>query len=115
MVRLLEWIEAGKVVTPEACKEMLGHLKANDDKDKMTRFLPGGTIVAHKTGSVDASKTDAGIIYVPDSKNKKKTHPIAVCVMTTDNEDKRWVVNNAAQITIGKIGRAVYDYFAEKK
>ena len=66
MVQLLELIDAGKVVSPEACKEMLGHLKACDDKEKMTRFLPPGTVVAHKTGSVNASKTDAGIIYSQD-------------------------------------------------
>ena len=64
MVQLLELIDAGKVVSPDACKEMLGHLKACDDKEKMTRFLPPGTVVAHKTGSVNASKTDAGIMYL---------------------------------------------------
>ena len=46
-VGLLELIHAGKVVTPSACKAMLGHLKANDDKDKMVRFLPEGTVVGH--------------------------------------------------------------------
>jgi len=115
MVRLLELVEAGKVATPAACKEMLGHLKACDDKEKMTRFLPPGTVVAHKTGSVNASKTDAGIIYVPDPADKKKTHPVAVCVLTDENDDKRWVADNAAQVTIGKIAREVYDHFAGKK
>jgi beta-lactamase class A len=115
MVRLLEMLHAGKVVSPNACREMLGHLKACDDKEKMTRFLPPGTVVAHKTGSVNASKTDAGIIYVRDSSDKKKTRPVAVCVLTDENEDRRWVADNAAQVTIGKIARAVYDHFAEKK
>ncbi|MFM8274565.1 MAG: serine hydrolase [Gemmata sp.] len=107
-VRLLELIEAGKVVSPEACKEMLGHLKACDDHEKMTRYLPAGTAVAHKTGSVNASKTDAGIIYT-------KGGPIAVCVLTDANEDQRWVADNAAQVLIGKIAREVYDHFTEKK
>ncbi|HVK16375.1 MAG TPA: serine hydrolase [Fimbriiglobus sp.] len=115
MVRLLEMIHAGKVVTPDACKEMLGHLKACDDKEKMTRFLPPGTVVAHKTGSVNASKTDAGIIYVPDPVDKKKTRPLALCVLTDGNEDQRWAADNAAQVTIGKISKAVFDHFAEKK
>ena len=107
--------QAGKVVSPAACKEMLGHLKACDDKDKMTRLLPPGTVVAHKTGSVNASKTDAGIIYVPDPADKKKTHPVAVCVLTDENKDQRWVADNEAQVTIAKIARAVYDHFADKK
>jgi beta-lactamase class A len=108
MVQLLELIEGGKVVSPESCKEMLGHLRACEDKEKMTRLLPAGTVVAHKTGAVNASKTDAGIIYL-------KSGPVAVCVLTDGNEDQRWVLDNAAQVLIGKIAREVYDHFAEKK
>jgi beta-lactamase class A len=106
MVGLLELIEAGKVVSPVACKEMLVHLKACDDKEKMTRLLPAGTVVAHKTGSVNASKTDAGIIYL-------KSGPVAVCVLTDENDDKRWVIDNAAQVLIAKIAKEVYDHFGE--
>lgn len=114
MVRLLEMIHAGKVVSPKACQEMLGHLKACDDKEKMTRFLPAGTVVAHKTGSLDATKTDAGIIYVPDPADKKKEQPVALCVLTDRNEDQRWAADNAAQVTIGKIAKEVYDHFSAK-
>jgi hypothetical protein len=81
----------------------------------MTRFLPEGTIVAHKTGSLNAAKTDAGIIYLPDAADKKKTHPVALCVMTDGNADQRWVTDNAAQVAIAKIAKEVYDYFASKK
>jgi beta-lactamase class A len=110
MVGLLELIDQGKVVSPEACKEMIGHLKACDDKEKMTRLLPAGTVVAHKTGSVDAAKTDAGIMYL-------KSGPVALCVLTNENDDKRWVADNAAQVLIGKIAKEVHDHFAgeEKK
>jgi beta-lactamase class A len=108
MVELLALIENGKVVSPEACKEMLVHLKACDDKEKMTRLLPAGTVVAHKSGSVNSSKTDAGIIYL-------KSGPVALCVLTDENDDKRWVVDNAAQVLIAKIAREAYDHFSEKK
>jgi beta-lactamase class A len=104
MVQLLELIEAGKVVSPEACKEMLVHLKACDDKEKMPRFLPAGVVIAHKTGSVNASKTDAGILYLKDG-------PVAVCVLTDGNEDQRWVIDNAAQVLIAKIAKEVADHF----
>jgi beta-lactamase class A len=87
---------------------MLDHLKRCDDKEKMTRYLPAGTVVAHKTGSVNASKTDAGIIYT-------KSGPVVVCVLTDGNEDQRWVADNAAQVLIGKIARTVYDHFGGKK
>ncbi|HEY1188645.1 MAG TPA: serine hydrolase [Gemmata sp.] len=108
MVQLLEQIETGKVVSPEACQAMLGHMKACDDKEKMTRYLPAGTVVAHKTGSVNASKTDAGIIST-------KSGPVAVCVLTDGNDDKRWVADNAAQVLIGKIANEVFEHFVSKK
>lgn len=108
MVALLELIDGGNIVSQEACKEMLGHLKACDDREKMMRYLPTGTVVAHKTGSVTGSKTDAGIMYL-------KSGPVAVCVLTDENDDKRWIADNAAQVLIGKIAREAYDHFAEKE
>ena len=105
MIRLLEFIESGKVVSAEACQEMIAHLKACDDKEKMTRLLPAGTVVAHKTGSVNACKTDAGIIYL-------KSGPVAICVLTDENKDERWVADNAGQVLIAKVAKEVFDHFA---
>lgn len=112
-IALLGKIHRNEAASPKSCAAMIEHLKANDDKEQMVRFLPAGTVVAHKTGAVNTVRTDAGIIWVPsDPKQKTKTRPIALCVLTDQNEDQRWVVDNAAQVTIGKIAREVYDHFA---
>jgi beta-lactamase class A len=118
MVKLLELLHTNKLVSPAACKEMLAHMKACDDKDKFPRFLPSGTKVEHKTGSVSDARTDAGIIYVPvpgSDPKAKKTQPIAVCVMTNDNKDRRWVSENGGNATCAKVAKAVYDCFTAKK
>jgi beta-lactamase class A len=118
MVQLLEMLHADKLVSPAACKEMLDHMKKCDDKEKFPRFLPPGTTVAFKTGSVNASKTCAGIIYVPvpgSDPKKKETQPVAVCVMTDENKDQRWVADNAGNLLCAKVAKAVYDHYAEKK
>jgi beta-lactamase class A len=110
-VGLLEKVYQGKVVSPEVCKEMLDHMKKCDDKTKMKRYLPTKIEVAHKTGSVDAAKTDAGILYLPSG-------PVAVCVLTAQNEDKAYKDDNAAHILIGRIGEQIYEHFtigAKKK
>jgi beta-lactamase class A len=107
MVGLLEKVHEGKLVSPEACKEMLGHLKKCDDKDKFTHLLPPKTVVAHKTGSVEDARTDAGIIYTPGG-------PVAVCVLTMDNEDHRWEPDNAGNVFCAKVAKEVYDHFAAK-
>src|SRR5262249_59841620 len=83
MVGLLEKLYQGKLVSPEASKEMIGHLKQCQDKDMFPRLLPEKVAVAHKTGSVSDIKTDAGILYLP-------TGPVALCVLTPNNTDLPW-------------------------
>jgi beta-lactamase class A len=114
MVQLLELIHKRKVVSEKACDEMLGILLKNQDNNMLVRHLPPGTSVAHKTGAVTAARTDAGIVSVRDPADKKVKPVFAICVLTNENEDQRWVVDNAAQATIGKIAKAAYDHFAAK-
>jgi len=83
---------------------MLKHLRACDDNNKFPRFLPPGTKIAFKTGSVDAAKTAAGIIECARG-------PVAVCVLTNDNEDKRWVADNAGNRLCAEVARVVFDHF----
>src|SRR5438105_9961478 len=40
MVGLLEKLHQGKLVSAEACKEMIGHLKKCEDATKLKRLLP---------------------------------------------------------------------------
>lgn len=108
MISLLEKLHDGKLVSPEASKAMLEHLKKCDDKDKFPRLLPAGTVVAHKTGSVSDARTDAGIIYT-------KSGPVAVCVLTAKNEDKSWKTDNAGNLLCAKVAKEVYDYFDRKE
>ncbi len=104
MVRLCEALHRSELVSPEASAAMLKHMKACDDRDKFPRFLPPGTEVAFKTGSVDAAKTAAGIITTPAG-------PVAACVLTDENEDRRWVADNAGNKLCADVARAVFDHF----
>jgi serine-type D-Ala-D-Ala carboxypeptidase (penicillin-binding protein 5/6) len=107
MIRLVEMIQAKKIVTPEACDAMLDHLRHCEDK-RLSRLLPAGVKVAHKTGSVAAVRTDAGLI-------EAKGGPIAICVLTNNNKDQRWTAENAGEVLTSKIARQVYDYFEGDK
>jgi beta-lactamase class A len=103
MIRLLEMLDSKTVVTDDACNTMLDHLRACQDK-RLARLLPAGVKVAHKTGSVSAVRTDAGLI-------EAKSGPIAICVLTRNNKDQRGADDNAAEVLTAKIARAVYDHF----
>lgn len=107
MVGLLELLHAEKLVTPAACKDMLGILEKCDDKEMFVRFLPAGVKVAHKTGAVNAARTEAGILHL-------KSGPVALCVLTNDNDDKRWVLDNAAQVLLATIAKEVAAHFDTK-
>jgi beta-lactamase class A len=104
MIRLLEALYRKQLVSAGACDEMLEHLRACEDKEKLPRFLPPETKVAFKTGSLDDTRTAAGILEWPHG-------PVAVCVLTCDNQDKRWVADNAGNRLCADVARAVYDYF----
>ena len=104
MVELLTQIHNGTAATPESCKAMIEHLTACEDNTMLLRDLPAGTKVAHKTGAVSASRCDAGIVYGPQSK-------FAICVLTTENSDRRWNDNNAAHRLMGDICRIAFDHF----
>lgn len=64
MVTLLEMIEGGKVVSADASKEMIAVLKRNQDSECIARYF-GEAPVAHKTGALDALRSDVGIVYSP--------------------------------------------------
>jgi len=107
MVRLCESLQREELVSPEASRAMRKHLLACQDKDKFPRFLPEGTKLAFKTGSVDAARTAAGIVECPGG-------PVALCVLTDQNEDRRWVADNAGNRLCAEVAKAVFDHFSAK-
>ena len=106
MLALLELLHKGELVSTDASKAMLEHMKKCDDKDKFPRFLPKEVTVAHKTGSVSNARTDAGILYFNQG-------PIALVVLTNENEDKRFERDNAGNKVCADIAKAAVEYFVE--
>lgn len=104
MVRLLEELQVGTRNKPARKQAILGHLKNNADRDKFKRLLPPDTVVAHKDGSTEDTRTDAGLITLPDG-------VVAVCVLTTDNADRRWHPDNAGNLLCARVAKEVHDYF----
>ncbi len=107
MIRLCEALQEKELVSASACDEMLAHMRACDDKDKFPRFLPAGTKLAFKTGSVDEIRTAAGILECPAG-------PVALCVLTRDNVDRRYHPDNAGNRLCAEVARSVFDHFAQK-
>jgi D-alanyl-D-alanine carboxypeptidase (penicillin-binding protein 5/6) len=99
----LEKLSVGELVDEESSKKMLDHLRACDDKLKFRRYLPNAKI-AHKSGSINEVRCEAGLIDTP-------TGPVALCVLTNENKDQSWGDDNEAEILCGRIARAAYRHF----
>ena len=106
MVTLLQQIYQGKIGNRKTSDAILTMLKTCDDTDKFPRFLPKSVTVAHKTGSVNAARTDAGILYF-------KGGPVAICVLTNNNKDTSWTKANTGDKLCADVAKVVYDYYKE--
>jgi beta-lactamase class A len=102
LARLLAAMHRGELVSDSASKRMIELLKLQFVRDRIPRLLPPGTAVAHKTGEVDASKNDCGIVYA-------REHPYVFCALTNENADRRWVADNEALVLVAELSRLVYD------
>jgi beta-lactamase class A len=104
MLRLYELLERNELVSPQASKAIREHLQTCQEPNKFPRFLPPGTVLAFKGGSVDDARTAAGIIESPAG-------PLAICVLTAENQDKSWTAENAGDRLCAEIAREAFGYF----
>ncbi|RCS41178.1 serine hydrolase [Bremerella cremea] len=110
MQRMLRALHDRSFVDQATSEQILKHLYDCEDRMKAARYLPANVKVAHKGGSVNAARTDAGIIDLPDGKGA-----ILFCVLTMNNQDESWTDDNEGDVLSAKIGKAVYDYFVKKE
>ncbi|HMQ05424.1 MAG TPA: class A beta-lactamase-related serine hydrolase [Pyrinomonadaceae bacterium] len=63
MVRLLEMLEKGEIVSKDASAEMIAILRRQQLKDGIGRGQSDTTPVASKSGALDRFRADVGIVY----------------------------------------------------
>ena len=98
MARLFALLAEGKAVSPKADSTMLDILAHNEDFASMQRYVEGLT-VPHKTGATDQVRTECALFPLESR--------VAACVLTKENADQRWLIDNEAQVTLANMGRAI--------
>lgn len=93
-----EKLYRGQLANTQYTQEMLDLLKAQTLNDKLPKYLPKGTIVAHKTGEIDYLSHDAGIVYAPNGN-------YIITVLSESDYPP------GAEERIAQISRAVFNYF----
>jgi beta-lactamase class A len=126
--QLLELLLGRQILSPALCEEAMVLLRRQTHRALIPRLLPEGTPVAHKTGSLNGVRHDAGIVWRPgepkgdnsatardvmaiERKGFAAGHPIILVAMSRDVADQRWTVENEAEQTIARAARIVYDHF----
>jgi beta-lactamase class A len=98
MARLFALLSEGKAVSPRADSIMLDILEHNEDGDLLQRWAMGAR-AAHKTGATDSVRTECSLWRLPAR--------VVGCVLTRENRDVRWVLDNEAQLTMSRMGEAI--------
>ena len=102
MAHLFELMAQGKAVNPPADSAMLNILEHNTTDFMLQRYLEGAR-AAHKDGETDAVKTECTLWYL---RNR-----VVACVMTKENKDQRWIIDNEPQLTMANMGLAIINAF----
>lgn len=97
MARLFALMARGKAVSAAADSTMLRILRNNRDDSKLARFTYNVRL-SHKTGDVDQARTDCGVFYLPAR--------VVTCVLTKDNQDRRYWGESEGNAVIARIGEA---------
>jgi len=98
MARLFALLAEGKAVSAKADSTMLDILAHNEDYASMQRHVEALT-VPHKTGATDQVRTECALFPLQSR--------VAACVLTKENVDQRWLIDNEAQVTLANMGRAI--------
>jgi beta-lactamase class A len=98
MATLFGLLANGKAVSPAADSAMLEILAHNEDNTKLQRFV-NDVRSPHKTGDVDQARTECALFELQSR--------VVACVMTKDNVDTRYSIDNEAQVMMAHMGDAI--------
>ncbi|CAN5894336.1 N/A [soil metagenome] len=98
MAHLFALLADGKAVSPKADSSMLDILAHNQNAEKLQRYVDGLN-VPHKTGETDQVRTECGLFPLQSR--------IAYCVLTKENKDQRYMIDNEAHVMMARMGDAL--------
>jgi beta-lactamase class A len=101
MVTILEKLERGEIVSPEASKEILAILRRCQDTAGIRRRV-GDVRVANKTGALDALRSDVGIVYLPGAR-------IAMAITVDGIPKPDWTPDNPGLLMIADLAKILVD------
>lgn len=105
MVRLLELLEKGEVVSKDASAEMLAILKRQQYKDGLGRNVLDTVPVASKSGSLDRLRSDVGIVYTRRGR-------IAMAITVDDMKVIHYTTDDIGSLLIWRLSQILQEGLA---
>ena len=105
MVRLLEMLEKGEVVSKEASAEMIAILKRQQYKDGIGRNSLDTVPVASKSGSLDRLRSDVGIVYTRRGR-------IAMAITVDDMPVVQYIMDDMGNELIWRLSQTLQEGLA---
>jgi beta-lactamase class A len=118
MAQLYVWIEQcsrgeglllekfAETLTAERCKAMIARLEKNGDTERMVAGLPPGTVVAHKSGWIDITQADVGIVRSPGG-----DYVAAIYLYRPIDGPQPPIPDRILMSSIANISRLIYSYY----
>lgn len=106
LAKLFEALYKGEVIDKEYSQKMLDILARQTINERIPKYLPADTKIAHKTGDIGYFENDGGIVFSHkgDFSAEGANSFIVVVLSETENPDE-------AGDKIGRISEAAYKYF----
>lgn len=105
MLKLLTGLYQGKNLSAQSRRVLLGAMsRTRTGKRRIPALMPAGVRVSHKTGSLNNTSSDVGILELPDGR------AIAIAIYVTGQGSR---LDREAKIA--QIARAIHDGYAAQK
>ena len=104
LMKIYEAIGMDKIISDEACSEMMQVLYEQQFNEMIPQYLPEDVRVAHKTGGITGVRHDSGIVILPNG------HKYVIILLSKELEDPEKGVE-----TLASISKLVYDYVVADK
>jgi beta-lactamase class A len=104
MAELLVKIREGKVISARASERIYRNLiRIYWDRESLSQ-IPPYVQAASKTGALDQSKSEVILVNAPHG-------DYVFCVITKNQEDQRWVRDNAGYVLLRNVSKTLWNYF----
>lgn len=108
---LLEMIYHHKIIDSFYSDWIIQIMRNQQDESMIRKLLPyynlkegERIVVANKTGAVDQSRIDVGIVYSPKC-------DFVIAIFADQSKDTRWTYDNKAENSVALAAKIIYDYF----